>query len=130
MDKISKSQTCWILVQEGSPSGSYTNLPELTPQPSTQKLPAIPGSIVYSFSCTHPNALSTVTTNLSWTDPAGDANGFRVYRSGTQIADLPADSPTFTDTTTVIFATQLSYSVEAYNDAGASPQRTVNFVCK
>jgi hypothetical protein len=124
------TQSCWIPAQDASPSGSYQNLPDVTPQPSTQSLPVTPGSIFYSFSCTHPSALSTVLTNLSWTDTANDANGFRIYRLGTQIGDLPASTTTFTDTTTIVFGTQLSFSVEAYNDAGSSPRRTISFICK
>jgi hypothetical protein len=123
-------QTCWILAQDASPGGSYENLPDITPQPGTQSVPGIPGSIFYSFSCTHPSALSTVITRLSWTDTANDANGFRIYRFGIQIGEVPASTLTFSDTTTIVFATQLSYGVEAYNDAGASPRRTISFICK
>ncbi len=72
------------------------------------------------------------TINLMWTDPTKDANGFRIYRADTQIADLPADKTSVTDTVSVVLGSQLIYSVEAYNDAGVSPRAktTLNSICK
>jgi len=72
------------------------------------------------------------TVNLSWIDPANDANGFRVYRQGTQIADLPATKTSVIDTTEVVIGTNLPYSITAYNDAGMSPQQTITIqsICK
>jgi len=126
-------ETCWVLAQDASPSGSYESLPEVTPQPSTQKAPSIPGSISWPFICSYVQGnVYEVKINLSWTNLANDANGYRVYRSNTQIADLPATTTKFTDTTNVDLGAQLTYSVEAYNDAGVSPRKsiTINSICK
>ena len=32
---------CWVLAGDGSPSGDYESLPEVTPQPSTQNSPSL-----------------------------------------------------------------------------------------
>ena len=125
--------TCWVLAGDASPSGDYESLPEVTPQPSTQKPPGTPAFVGWPWFCTYSNGVMyKATVNLSWIDPANDANGFRVYRQGTQIADLPATKTSVIDTTEVVIGTDLPYSIAAYNDAGMSPQRTITIqsICK
>ncbi|HEY9151444.1 MAG TPA: hypothetical protein VIN60_01055 [Anaerolineales bacterium] len=127
------ADTCWILAGDGSPSGDYESLPEVTPQPSTQKLPSSPVIVAWPWFCTYSDGVMyKATVNLSWIDPANDANGFRVYRQGTQIADLPASKTSVVDTFNIVLGTNLPYSVEAYNDAGTSPPRTITIqsICK
>ena len=124
--------TCWVLAQDASPSGSYESLPEVTPQSSTQKPPAIPGSVSWPYICSYVQGnVYEVKINLSWTNAINDANGYRVYRFETQVADLPSNTTTFSDTTNVNLGSQLAYSVEAYNDAGVSPRKTItiNSIC-
>lgn len=126
------TQTCWVLAQDASPSGSYQNLLEVTPQPSTQKLPAVPVSLSWPFICSYVQGnVYQVKINLSWNDITNDANGYRVYRFDTQIADVPATTTSISDTTNVNLGSQLVYGVEAYNDAGVSPRKsvTINSIC-
>ncbi len=125
--------TCWLQTVDGTPGGNFGSLPAVTPQPSTQKPPASPAALSWPFYCEYEHDVTyKVTVKLSWIDPAQDANGFRVYRQGAQIADLPAGTLTFTDAAEVAIGSQLSYSVEAYNDAGVSPRQsvTINSICK
>ncbi len=125
--------TCWVLAQDASPSGSYENLPDVTPQPSAQKPPAMPPTISWPFICSYVQGnVYEVKIQLSWSSPASDVNGYRVYRFNMQIADLPATTTTFADTTNVDMGSKLTYSVEAYNDAGVSPRKsvTINSICK
>jgi len=125
--------TCWVLAGDGSPSGDYESLPEVTPQPSTQKLPGMPAFVGWPWFCTYSNGvIYKATVNPSWIDPAHDANGFRVYRQGTLIADVPATTTSVIDTINVVIGANLSYSIAAYNDAGVSPQRTITIqsICK
>jgi len=126
-------ETCWVMALDGSPAGSFENLPEVTPQPSNQKPPSIPGSISYPFYCSYAHdVVYEVKIDLSWLDTGHDANGFHVYRFDTKIADLPASTTSFEDTTNVAIGSQLKYSVEAYNDVGVSPRATItiNSICK
>jgi len=129
----SSVDTCWVLAGDGSPSGDYESLPEVTPQPSTQKMPGMPAFVGWPWFCTYVSGVMYKSTvNLSWIDPAHDANGFRVYRQDTLIADLPAATTTLIDTNNVVIGTDLTYSIEAYNDAGSSPRRTMTIpsICK
>ncbi len=127
------SAVCWLLTVDGTPGGSFASLPVVTPQPSTQKPPGIPASLSWPFYCEYEHDVTyKVTIQLSWTDLGHDANGFRVYREGAQVADLPAATPTYKDSVDVTIGSQLSYSVEAYNDAGVSPRSsvTITSICK
>ena len=127
------STTCWVRAQDSTPSGSFMDLPEATPQPSAQQLPHAPVDLSWPYVCAYKQGvLYTVTTTLSWSATAGEVNGFRVYRGDTPIADLPASVTTLADTTDVTIGADLTYSVEAYNDAGVSPRlsHTITSICK
>jgi hypothetical protein len=127
------TETCWIMALDASPGGSYETLPEITPQPSTQKPPSGLGGVSYPFFCSYSHdVVYEVKVDLSWFNPGQNANGFRVYRFDTQIADLPVTTTSFEDTTDVVIGSQLKYSVEAYNDVGVSPRYTItiNSICK
>jgi hypothetical protein len=121
----SSADICWVQAQYATPGGSFDSLPEVTPQASTNNAPARPGSIIYTFSCDN----TSVTTKLSWADNANNENGYHVYRLGDQIADLPPNSTSYTDTVNYTLGTQMTYAVEAYNDAGVSQQRSITFTC-
>ncbi len=121
-DPASHSQ-CWIQIQDGTAAGSFDLLPQMTPQVSTQNGSAKPIALRWPFFCTYDaNTGYSVTVELSWMDPAQDANGFRVFRGNTEIADLPATTTTYKDTTNVPANTVVIYSVAAYNDSGMSQQ--------
>ena len=121
------SGNCWVDSTLGTVKGDTATLPEVTPVPSENKdMPERPGSLYYEYSCPFGN-LSTV---LTWADNADNETGYRVYRDNQQIVELPANSKTYTDDTTIIVGTSINYSVEAFNEAGASEQRTISFKCQ
>lgn len=124
---LASKKICWIQAVDVTPSGSYDNLPDVTPQASTKKIPAGPGGIKWRWNCL-PNSSGgfTVKTDLLWLDSAGNENGYRIYRSGTLIADLPPNSTTYSDTIDIAVGSQYIYSVEAYNYAGSSFQISIN----
>ena len=118
---------CWVQAQDATPAGSFASLPEVTPQPTANtSVPNRPGSFTASAICDS----SSVTTTLTWTDTSNNESGFHIYRLGNLIADLPANTKTYTDVANVPSGTQLTFSVEAYNDSGASPQRTITSTCQ
>ncbi len=117
--------SCWVQVKDATPGGSFALLPEVTPQASAQKPPGGPGRVNYSYTCNN----TTLTTTLQWRAPAEAVNGYRVYRLGNKVADLAANTTTYTETTDFTIGSSMTYAVEAYNDAGTSPQLTWNFTC-
>jgi hypothetical protein len=125
------TDTCWVLAGDGSPSGDYESLPEVTPQPSTQiaPVPLNKGDITINFSCSYPGSSGeSVTTSLSWFAPK-DANGYRVFRGNTQIADLPAGITAYQDTAIIVPAGSVTYGISVYNDVGESAQTNIAIVC-
>lgn len=120
------TEFCWVWGQYVTTTGNVDTLPESTPQVSTGGVPTRPGSLFYTYTCD----FGALTTTLSWSDAADNESGYRVYRWDQQIADLPPNSTTYTDNATVTPGAALQYSVEAYNDAGASAKRTVDFACQ
>jgi len=118
---------CWVQAQDATPGGSFASLPEVTPQATVNvSVPNRPGSLFFNYKCDS----STTTTTLTWADTADNENGYHVYRLGNLIADLPANSTSYTDVANVSPGVQLTYSVEAYNSSGASAQRSASFTCQ
>ncbi len=122
--------SCWVRVQDATPGGSFDLLPEVTPQATSgANTPAKPGSSssfnYWEYSC----GAGSVTVNLHWIDAANNENGYHIYRLGQLIADLPANSTTYSETINTTGG-NLSYSIRSYNDAGESaPLTTPSFSC-
>ena len=127
------AETCWVGALDSSPSGDFQALPEVTPRPGSGAPPAPPTNLSWPFYCNYvEGVLYEITIKLSWMYSGSDANGFRVYRQDTQIADLPVTQTSYTDISKIELGTDLTYGVEAYNEAGASPRlkHTIARVCK
>ncbi|HEX8993425.1 MAG TPA: hypothetical protein VF784_17225 [Anaerolineales bacterium] len=116
---------CWVQAQDSTPSGSFEILPEITPQAITVTVPNKPNRGAWNFNCDN----TTLTTILGWNAPSGPVNGYRIYRQGNQIADVPASQTTYTDKVPFKFGSSMAYAVAAYNDAGLSQQAVWNFHC-
>ena len=117
--------SCWVFVQDATPSGSFDLLPEITPQPVAVSPPGKPSQGAWNYFCDN----TSLTTVLAWTPPQGTVNGYRVYREGTKIADLSATTTTYTEKVDFKYGSSISYAVEAFNDAGAGQQLTWSFKC-
>ena len=129
---------CWLWGQYATVSGNTANLPEYpVPATPTPALPAAVKNLNATISCV-PGAPFTnnVTVNLTWSDAANNEDGYRIYREGSLLVALAANSTSHTDNTTLpsiwpIADPQpnLTYEVEAYNAAGASNRKNVNVKC-
>jgi hypothetical protein len=117
--------SCWVQVQDASPGGSYELLPEITPPAVAQSAPGRPSRGNWNYSCDN----STLTMLLGWNPPTGTVNGYRVYRFGTLVTDLPGTTTSYQETVPFTYGSSMNYAVEAYNDAGAGPQVTWDFTC-
>lgn len=117
------TDTCWVSGANAKTSGDTASLAEATPASAPSGVPAKPGALHYDYSCTS----SSISVTLSWVDAASNESGYHVYRSGTKIADLPANSTSYDDAITSGPPQDLQYSVAAYNDAGESAQRIAQF---
>jgi hypothetical protein len=116
---------CWIGVQDATPAGSFDLLPEMTPQPVNAAAPGKPSKGIWNYACDN----TTLTTLLGWRATTGTVNGYRIYRQGNQIADLPGTETSYTEKVAFRYGSSMQYSVAAYNEAGMSPQLTWDFHC-
>ncbi len=117
------ADTCWVSGTDGKVSGNTAALPEATAEANNPDVPAGPGALFYSFTCPFAaGGQQQITVDLRWTDKASNETGYHVFRDGTQIADLPADSTSYSDTTAIAAGAVLTYQVEAYNNLGTSPK--------
>jgi hypothetical protein len=118
--------SCWVKTLDATPGGSFDLLPEVTPAANASNgAPAAPTVFYPNYTCD----ATTLTNTLKWNDAADNENGYRLYRDGSLIADLPANTTTFFESFTFTFGSQLTYAIEAYNDLGTSSQRTLTFHC-
>ena len=114
---------CWIQAPDATASGSYVLLPEVTPPASASNVPARPTITAYAFECVFAAGGGLqVKVDLSWADKSNNETGYHIYRNDTQVADLPANATTYSETADIASGTVYVYSVEAYNTVGASPR--------
>jgi chitinase len=64
-------------------------------------------------------ATTASSVSLSWTAPSGTVSGYDVFENGTQVATVSGTSDTVTG---LAASTGYTFTVEAYNAAGSSPQ--------
>ncbi|MFH1185557.1 MAG: hypothetical protein V1755_11040 [Chloroflexota bacterium] len=121
----SSGNSCWVQVQDASPGGSFELLPEITPQAVSQSAPGRPSRGNWNYSCDN----TSLTMLLGWNAPTGTVNGYRVYRFGTLLTDLPASTTSYQETVPFTYGSNMNYAVEAYNDAGAGQQVIWDFNC-
>ncbi len=76
---------------------------------------AAPGDLRYQYSCSP----GVVNITLTWKDRSDNEAGFRIYRDGTKITDLPSGSTTYDD----VLSTpgSYAYTVAAFNSGGEAP---------
>jgi len=135
------SGNCWLYPQYATISGNTASLTEYSiPATPTPSLPAHVKNLNASISCeldAEDVLIKRVKVVLSWTDVANNEDGYRIYRDGTLLIALAANSTEYTDNTTqpsnwgaidpqpII----LTYAVEAYNGAGKSAIKEVAVNC-
>lgn len=119
---------CWIAQLFVQASGSLETLPTaVIPPTSTPRPPLAPNNLRYTFTCVFGGG---ATVALTWNDAAQDEQGYRVYRAEILVAELPANSASFSETVTASSGVFV-YRVEAFNAvSGSSAQVTVNLSCQ
>jgi hypothetical protein len=122
----SNTGICWMWGQYVEVSGSYWVVPTVTPPPTATTAPPVAPSIVdWHFDCGSGNMTFTVT----WADKATNETGYRVFRDGNQVAELPANSTSFTETIPMQSGESAAYYVQAYAPSGTANTSVMNLTC-
>jgi hypothetical protein len=130
--EIGKSTPCWVPAEMSNAYGNVNQLSVTTPAAPTSAANPLqpPTGLAYQYECVYNGVNSDITVNLKWSDRSNNETGFRVYRDGVLVVDLPANTTLyvnlFTGSATVVY----SYRVAAYNSVGEAMGGLISFSCQ
>lgn len=106
-------QPCWVAGDVARPQGSVHLLPTVTPPPTPSPLPpATPLGLRYTYVCQFDGS---VLVDVTW-NGLSDLQGYRVYRDGVLLAELPPGSGFYRDTVPSVGTYR--YEIGAFNGGG------------
>ena len=79
----------------------------------------------WNFFCEGGNLNFTVT----WRDTATDETGYRLFRNGEAIVELPANSTTYTDVYDIPADQNVEYYIQAYSPTGSANTSIMRMRC-
>lgn len=124
-------EPCWVWGEFASTSGSTWVVTPMTPPATAAPQPAgQPSNLRYTYECAFNGVNSDITVSLRWNDESSDELGFRVYRDNAQIAELPANTTSYSDAVAVDATQTVSYGVSSYNSVSESPRTSISFSCQ
>jgi uncharacterized protein YraI len=120
-------EPCWVWGEYSTASGSHWTVPTVNPpataSPSPPEAPSISN---WEYEC----GFGNVTVTLEWRDRADDESGYRIYRNGESIAELPPNSSAFTEVVESDPGESFTYLIEVVNSAGTASSSPINFSCQ
>jgi len=120
---------CWLSGEFATPSGNTAAVPTVTAPPTPEgakpDAPTFPKN-GWTFFCYGPGSADIT---LAWNDKAKDETGYRVFRNGELVIDLPAGSTNFAETIALNSGQTVTYQVIAYNEIGDSTGATAKITC-
>lgn len=123
---------CWLWGQYATIQGSTSNLPErVTPPVPTPALPLPPKDFLVSYTCV-PLVLPQyeMVINLSWIDKATNETGYNIYKDGIWVHSTKANVNSAAVTIQIDDGVTATFTIEAFNDAGVSAQKTDTAICQ
>jgi hypothetical protein len=122
----SPTGTCWLFGGFVEVTGSYWAAPSVTPPPTaTLAPPRQPGVEKWEFFCNN----GTLNFTVNWADNASNETGYRIFRNGEQIAELPANSTMFTDAFAISVDQSVEYYVQVFASSGTSNTSIMRMRC-
>lgn len=117
---------CWLWGEYVEVRGSYWVVASVTPPPTaTQPAPLAPSIQNWTFDC----SFGQVKVVIEWSDRANNEAGYRVIRDNQAVAQLPADSNTYTESIPYNPGDTFLYYIDAYNPTGSTRSTPVQFTC-
>ena len=125
------TEPCWLWGEYSTITGSYWVVPSVTPPaPATAVAGGQPTNLRYQYQCEFNGVNSDITVSLTWNDGAEGETAYRVFRNSALVAELPANSTSYSETTAASASQTLTYSVAAFNAAGELGRASMNFSCQ
>jgi hypothetical protein len=122
---------CWVWGEYATASGSHWTVPTVNPPPtSTASPPNAPSVSSWDYLCGFSGSGPNVTVTIEWTDRAEGESGYRIYRNGESVAELPPNSNTFTEVVDIDQGQNMTYLIEVFSSAGTARSSPINFGCE
>lgn len=122
----SPTGTCWLWGEFAEVSGSFWAVSSVTPPPTaTARPPRAPGILSWEFFCSDGNLTFTVT----WADNANNEEGYRIFRNGQALVELPANSTTYTDSYDISPDESVEYYLQVYGPSGTANSSIMRMRC-
>lgn len=126
----SPTGTCWLWGEYVDVAGSTWTVSSVTPPPTATLAPLPPQAPAlhdFDYDCDGFN--NTLSFYVIWNDKADNEAGYRIFRDGLQIAELPASSTTYAEMIMMPVSKSAQYYVQAYNEAGLSQTKVMQLIC-
>jgi len=135
--RTSASLECWVPDQSVTTEGEVAGVPNIEPPPvPTPAAPVAPVNLQsIDAACTvnkPPNQPTSYTNqfHLAWQDMSNNEDGFRIYRDGNLVAEVPANKTDVIDELTARNNRAHYYYVVAYNVVGESKSEPIALSCE
>lgn len=122
----SPTGTCWLWGEFVDVTGSYWEVASVTPPPTvTARPPRAPGIVSWEFFCSD----GKLTFTVVWADNANNEAGYRVFRNGDALTELPADSTTYTDSYDIAADESVEYYLQVFGPSGTGNSSIMRMKC-
>jgi hypothetical protein len=117
---------CWLWGEYVEVTGSYWVVPSVTPPPTaTLAPPPAPSVQNWEYFC----SAGQMTITIEWTDRATNESGYRVLRDGESIAELAANSSSYTETIALLSGESVEYYLQVYGPGGTASALIGKLTC-
>jgi hypothetical protein len=117
---------CWLWGEYVEVAGSYWVVQSVTPPPTSTKAPPQPPSIQeWNYSCSG----VALSFDVKWTDRSDGETGYRIYRNGEAIAELPPNSTSYAETISVTVGESMEYYIHVYSPYGTADSQPMKMTC-
>lgn len=121
----SPTGTCWLWGEYVEVTGSYWVVPSVTPPATRTLIPPLAPAPEWNFSCSG----GTMTFTMDWTDKANNETGYRVFRDGELVTELPANSTSFAESIAFLAGQSVSYYLQVYGPSGSANSPIMRITC-
>lgn len=126
-----RNEPCWVWGEYAMVSGSNWTVPTIEAPPTvTASPPNAPSIASWDYLCGYSGSGSNVTVNLEWTDRAEGESGYRIYRNGERVAELPPNSNAYSEVVDIAQGEKLTYLIEVFNNIGTASSSPISFSCQ
>lgn len=125
----SSTGTCWMWGGSVDVTGNIQAVPGVLPSSAPISTPGAPSGKLFvdkwEYSCNS----GTLTFTMNWTDRATNEAGYRVFRNGKQLIELPANTTSYTDTFAVATGQSVEYTLQVFGPDGATNSAVMKAQC-